>query len=261
MSTTTDMSFRDDGAGKNGPSPSISLDLKNAVEEVNRTKGVPKCVKKVLTSFAEQLSSLSLAFDRVSSERDRLALENQNLRNRLRQFEAESDRSPPKKLTNRSSSQPHASNDYHENERLRSIVISGIPEHSGRISNRMNYDFESVCNVLFHIGVECWPTNVYRLGKRDPGRNRAVTVILPSTRFQRVAVSKAHRLRTFSEKGIFLRASLPRAERERLKELRLNLSEKLRKPNFVFDRSVDSSANPISKGSVDSSTNSNLQGN
>ncbi|EYB93816.1 hypothetical protein Y032_0178g651 [Ancylostoma ceylanicum] len=131
MNATIDMSFRDDGTRKNGPSSTISLDLRTAVDEVNRTKGVPKCVKKVLTSLVEQLSSLSLALDRVSSERDCLALENQNLRDRLRKFEAEGNQSSPKKLTERHSSQPHESNDYNENERLRSVVISGIPEHNG----------------------------------------------------------------------------------------------------------------------------------
>lgn len=60
------------------------------------------------------------------------------------------------------------------------------------------------------------------MGIPGQGRPRLVKVVLPASRFQREAVRRAPRLRFFPpQKGIYLRPSLTKEERDRWREARL----------------------------------------
>ena len=179
-------------------------------------------MKKVLNALVEQLSTLSLAFENVTAERDRLAAENEELRERLQRMESANNRTPRTPLPATSSHDP----DCHETERLRSVVIEGVPEcRSPYMRDRLRYDYDSALNVLDYLGVECHPTSVYRLGKPGIRSNRRLLkVVLPSRTHQRIAVSRASRLHSFPGGWVRLRESLPRGELERRREVNLNRS-------------------------------------
>lgn len=103
-----------------------------------------------------------------------------------------------------------------------SIVISNVPESSSsKPSERSTHDFGFVVEVLNHLGVECTPCSVYRMGRFDQNRPRLIKVVLPASRFQRLAIKGAIQLR-FSPllKGIYLCPSLTWKEGMRGREKR-----------------------------------------
>lgn len=115
----------------------------------------------------------------------------------------------------------HDSDQFHECERLRSIVITGIDESQAPVArHRLQHDFDCVMDVLSYLGIECFPTTLYCMGRPKRGSARLLKVILPSTYHQKLAVRRAPWLRSFSIRGIFLRESLTLAERVRRRELR-----------------------------------------
>lgn len=94
---------------------------------------------------------------------------------------------------------------YEEVERLRSLIVGGVPElKSFNTRERVSYGFQSACNVLDFLGVECNPVSVYRLGRLDQGRNRLLKVVLPARVFHCFVVVPAPRLRFLPEESFFL---------------------------------------------------------
>ncbi|KAK6029926.1 hypothetical protein OSTOST_03953, partial [Ostertagia ostertagi] len=121
----------------------------------------------------------------------------------------------------------------------RSIVIAGVPEYRSPNSvERANYDYQSTCSVLSFLDIEYLPSAVYRMGIPNPNRPRLLKVVLPTSRFQRQAVQRAPRLRSFSHRGVHLRPSLTKEERERRRR------ERLGNPSSPHD--VNASKSPVS---------------
>lgn len=114
-------------------------------------------------------------------------------------------------------------NDSCEVERRRSLILKGVPEQmSMTLSRRLSYDFMTAVNVLLFLNIECSPTAVYRLGRPKPGYNRLLKIVLPSSSLQSLALQRAHRLRSYPGKGLFLRESLTYEERKRRKECQVH---------------------------------------
>lgn len=109
-------------------------------------------------------------------------------------------------------------------ERKRSIVLSNIPESSAQSpSERVGHDIACVNQILDFLNIECNPMTVYRMGKLDARRPRLMKVVLPASRFQMEAVRRAPRLRfSPSHRGVYLRPSLTKEERERRRGERLS---------------------------------------
>uniref|UniRef100_A0A0N4WS52 Tick transposon n=1 Tax=Haemonchus placei TaxID=6290 RepID=A0A0N4WS52_HAEPC len=111
-----------------------------------------------------------------------------------------------------------------EIEKSRSVVIIGLSElNSSSAIERANYDFQNVNSSLNHLDVECVPTAVYRMGKVNSSstRPRLIKIVFPASRYQKMAVRRAPRLRSFDPKGVFLRPSLSLEERLQYREARL----------------------------------------
>ncbi|KAL6743823.1 hypothetical protein Aduo_016818 [Ancylostoma duodenale] len=62
------------------------------------------------------------------------------------------------------------------------------------------------------------------MGRINSNRPRLLKVILPSSYFTTLTLRRAPKLRSFSVQGIFIRPSLPKSERDRLRGLRLSRS-------------------------------------
>ncbi|VDP11790.1 unnamed protein product [Heligmosomoides polygyrus] len=208
------------------PAPrTVRVSIADALKEVNDSTAVPLCVKTAFNTMMEELKV-------VREERDMLFKENLFLRKKLGlpldlpvgelgDHDAV-DSCPPRSTP---PTVPTQSGAEHEIERRRSIIISGVPELAdASIERRVRYDMLSVHNILFHIGVECLPVSVYRLGRPTASRNRLLKVIFPCSFFQRLAIRRASRLRTFPEKGVYIRASLTQEERARRREAHENIS-------------------------------------
>ncbi|EYC27267.1 hypothetical protein Y032_0009g618 [Ancylostoma ceylanicum] len=188
-------------------------ELQHSIKEVNASTQVPKCVKTALNHLLDELAKLR-------SENDELKKENSDLREKLRIAESKLSEQITSSVEKTSPSANCASSDFHESERLRSIVISGVPElESPIIRDQLQHDFDRVLSILTHLSVECFPVAVYRLGKKSH-RPRLIKVVFPAQTFQRSAVKRAPLLRFFPEKGIFLRESLTEAERKRRRDER-----------------------------------------
>ncbi|VDL73008.1 unnamed protein product [Nippostrongylus brasiliensis] len=176
-----------------------------------------KLILEALVDTRDQLKSLKDFCTRIVDENVSLRNENSKL----------------KELLNQKSSAPLPTvtlsppNDEflreHEFERLRSIVIAGAPESTASSpTDRATDDVKFVYSVLDHLNVECIPCSVYRLG-RPSNMNvcRLIKVVLPTSRYQQLAVKRASRLRSFFQRGVYLRPSLTKEERQRQREERL----------------------------------------
>ncbi|KAK6050531.1 hypothetical protein COOONC_11964 [Cooperia oncophora] len=108
------------------------------------------------------------------------------------------------KMEHSTTSSPVIIRDCIESERLRSLVIAGVPElKDSVVMNRLCYDYNSVLNILAHLDIECLPVSVYRL--RPDSQCDGLPVFAPSL-----------------GEGSFLRESLSKPERERRREERLH---------------------------------------
>lgn len=194
-----------------------------------QTSDFPPYLKLILDALVdtrEQLKSVKELCDKINEENVALRSENLKLRQLLQSQDshvnphvssspAQSSQTPPVVS-------PPSYNQEQDLERARSIVLSGVPESSSMSAiERASNDLKFVHSVLDHLNVECLPCAVYRMGKPDVKHSRLIKVVLPSSRFQQVAVKRAPRLRTFPRKGIYLRPSLTKEERERQREERL----------------------------------------
>ncbi|KAL6736047.1 hypothetical protein Aduo_006437 [Ancylostoma duodenale] len=211
-------------AGSNGSeissttTPPPTLSLEDAMQQLNASPLVPDCIKWAFGSLVNELRT-------VRQERDQLREENRLLREQLAmsQHSTPSEQSSVDPLAHKS--EPHSLINCRESERQRSIIIAGIPESKNSfLKDRLQYDYSSVMNVLYHLNVECYPLSVYRLDKPKDGMNRLLKVVLPTRFFQCMAVQRAFWLSSFLKKGIFLRDSLTASERERRKKARLDHS-------------------------------------
>ncbi|WKX97103.1 hypothetical protein Q1695_013058 [Nippostrongylus brasiliensis] len=191
-------------------------EVNDVVAELNESDAVPDGVKSIFTKpmkvFVNKMSS-------VFAENAMLRQENRKLKEQIDNYEQKRRSTKPLQETPSSESAtmvPIAHSDYEEFERRRSIVLKGIPElHSDNWRARVQYDWDSVFNVLSHLNVQCFPVAVYRMGKEVEEQNRLIKVVLPASYFQSLAVRRASRLRSFPGKGVYLRESLTREERLR----------------------------------------------
>ncbi|KAK6031148.1 hypothetical protein OSTOST_02707, partial [Ostertagia ostertagi] len=113
-------------------------------------------------------------------------------------------------------------------KRGRSIVISGLDEAPGNLppSARQRDLEDKVCAVLDVLDVECRPTEIYRMGKRDKDRPRLVKVVLPARSHWRRALANARLLRGAGLPHVFIRRSMTEDERKREYELRKEAEER-----------------------------------
>ncbi|EYC13950.1 hypothetical protein Y032_0042g620 [Ancylostoma ceylanicum] len=125
----------------------------------------------------------------------------------------------PNDVTTNVSAQ-HPESDYNsvveDSERLRSVVLSGVPESNANSSvERAHHDMICIHQILDFLNVECLPSAVYRMGRYDASKHRLLKVVLPASKYQKEAIRRAPRLRFFPHKGVYLRPSLTKEERNR----------------------------------------------
>ncbi|EYC42576.1 hypothetical protein Y032_0526g2944 [Ancylostoma ceylanicum] len=203
------------------PSPEKQDELTKLMGQSSAHEVPPyvKIILEALMDTREQMETIKKWCVKVSEENSKLKVENSNLRKIIEEKESQL-KSQSHPFSSQSSVDPFFV--QHELERQRSIVISGIPEsNSSAPIERSYYDLQCVNSILNHLDVECIPCSVYRMGRYNATRGRLVKVVLPTTKFQQLAVKRASRLRSFSHKGVYLRPSLTKEERDRMRDARL----------------------------------------
>lgn len=107
-------------------------------------------------------------------------------------------------------------------KRGRSLILSGLPESALDMPpSAKQSELEcKVSEILDHIGVECRPVEIYRMGKLNDTYPRLVKLVLPSKSHWSTALSNAYRLRSSCFKNIFIRKSLTPDERKKEFDLR-----------------------------------------
>ncbi|WKX99454.1 hypothetical protein Q1695_014384 [Nippostrongylus brasiliensis] len=233
------------------------------------TSGLPPYMKTILTILLdtrEQVKSLNALCSKISQENSALKAENSKLR-RLLELRDVSTPAPMDLVAESqyvsvppsSSSPPVTHSDEQELERLRSFVLSGVPESpSSFCIERSVHDLKLVNAILDHLNVESLPCTSYRMGRFVAGKSRLIKVVLPSPKFQQLAVSRAPRLRSFHIPGIFLRPSLPKLVRDRLRIERqakksssaITLTPRNVSPSSISAPNTTVLADPTSQGNL-----------
>ncbi|EYB88679.1 hypothetical protein Y032_0243g3495 [Ancylostoma ceylanicum] len=145
-----------------------------------------------------------------------------------------------------SSNTPSSTCCCEEKERVRSVVVSGISEcRDINVISRMNHDHDCVRKLFHFLNIECNPVSIYRMGKPNPKFPRLLKIVFPSSYFRNDILRKAPRLKTFPTSGVYIRPSLPKEERDRLRALRLakyKRSEQISNPVQNVPHDVNSSS-------------------
>ncbi|EYC09166.1 hypothetical protein Y032_0062g3394 [Ancylostoma ceylanicum] len=191
-----------------------------ALEQLRADKKTPVFLKTLINHMVavqEKLSSVLLENQELHQQVNNLRDENNTLKRAL--AEAENRLSSP--ASAREINLSTMASDFEEKERLRSIVIHGISESTAPKSiERANDDYDVICDLLDHLGIECVPQSVYRLGRKEPNKCRLVKVVFPSSFFQKLTIKRATRLPSTPYRGAFIRPSLSKEERDRNREAR-----------------------------------------
>ncbi|EYC45600.1 hypothetical protein Y032_0422g1192 [Ancylostoma ceylanicum] len=120
---------------------------------------------------------------------------------------------------------------FEEIERARSIVIARIPESKSELSSaRMHHDYDCIRDIMDFLAIDCSTIAVYRMGRFNVNHPRLLKIILPASFYAKQVLRRAPRLRFFKVKGLYIRPSLPKAERDRLGN---NVSNTVVDPNLT----------------------------
>lgn len=106
-------------------------------------------------------------------------------------------------------------------ERDRAVVLGNVTESSSHNPvTRNEEDHFRVRQIFNSLGVEAQPTAVFRMGAVGT-RPRLLKAILPSSRLQKQVVKRAPWLRDSGFRGVWLRESLTKEERDRRRAARV----------------------------------------
>ena len=106
-----------------------------------------------------------------------------------------------------------------EKERLRSIVIQGLPESKEtKPSEKTRADQNRVVELLDEIGAEVTAVSVYRLPGNQTNKPRLLKVVLATSAQQRETLKNAPKLRALKQTGkypnVWIRPSMTAAQRK-----------------------------------------------
>lgn len=128
---------------------------------------------------------------------------------------------------------PPTSDQAEEKERKRSIVIAGLPETSGKPSKRAADDKKNLVELFDELNVETEMVAAYRMGRptdadgKAKPRPRLVKVVLANSHQQQRVLRYCGALKKSTAfKGVFVRPSLTKEEREEDDLLRKTLWER-----------------------------------
>lgn len=209
--------------------PTSPPDLDLQIEALLKDESLPSHLRTVVSYLVEdrkQTQSLLKICRELTEEVRLLRSENAKLKQQssVVSNDVSQDSAPPKSDSHEAPAKPtvHSSSlPYEEVERSRSIVIAGIAESNYPSSSaRVIQDIQCVRDIMDFLSIDCYPVSVYRLGRYNRNYPRLIKVVLPASVFAKQMLRRAPRLKHFKAPGLYIRPSLPKAERERLRKER-----------------------------------------
>lgn len=212
-------------------SPSPTTDIDSAVDLLVNDASLPPhlrvvvChlleMKKEYTSILSRNQDLVEEMKMVRLRNEELQKENSNLHSEIVALKSQLSSKDSASAKSLDVASPNLS--YDEIERKRSIVVSGAPESFAAVpSLRVVHDFGIVREMFDFLQIDSYPVSVFRMGRIIAGRPRLLKVVLPSSFYANLVIRRAPRLRTFSLKGIYVRPSLTKSERDRIRNARMS---------------------------------------
>lgn len=112
--------------------------------------------------------------------------------------------------------------------RMNNIVIRGLPEVDGTVSERIRHDLDSVQKIMHVIepNASIAVSDAKRLGKPSKDRARLLRVSLPSGCCKQQILRKARSLRNTSFKDVFIQPDLTKVQQAVERDLRKELVDR-----------------------------------
>lgn len=122
-------------------------------------------------------------------------------------------------------------------ERARAIVVVGLPETEGKPSVRQAGDKAKLIDLFDELDTEATIVATYRMGVKNDGKPRLTKVILGTSGQQHGVIGAAKKLKnTVKFKGVFLRPSMTKEERDEDAKLRKELGQRRQNGERVYIR-------------------------
>lgn len=204
-------------------SPSASVDIDTPLNALVNDNSVPGYLRSVVLFLVEERKRLSDLYRELHEEVTYLRAENTKLKS------SQGDNSqttptrddPPAPSMVSPAVDPPASRTYEDVERARSLIIAGIPESRADLASiRVVHDFNCLREIMDFLNIDCSIVCAYRMGRFNQSYPRLLKVVLPASFFAKQMLRRAPHLRFFKAKGLYIRPSLPKEERDRLKRER-----------------------------------------
>ncbi|KIH54880.1 hypothetical protein ANCDUO_14971 [Ancylostoma duodenale] len=177
-------------------SPNAPCDLDHHAEALIKDDSLPQPLKVIIACLLEDRRRLQSALDpfrELSEEVINLRAENAKLKASAVGDQSSLPAPPPVVTSLAISISKSPCRSFEEIERARSIVIAGIPKSRAELSSaRVHHDYDCIRDVMDFLAVECSTIAAYHMGTFNGNRPRLL-------------------------KGLYIRPSLPKAERERLR--------------------------------------------
>ncbi|KAL6731782.1 hypothetical protein Aduo_002611 [Ancylostoma duodenale] len=202
--------------------------LRTAIGQLRQDDSIPSCLKTVISYVLEYADQMEVVVNKCRELTDEVCRLKNDLALATKTQVASNSPSVPSEPakhdspTTKTSDNVKISEFLEEKERLRSVVISNIPESSDPYAvNLGTYDGDCLRKIFNHLSIECSPLAYYRMGRPSPGRPRLMKVVFPSRYYRDKILRNAPRMKYFPAPGVYIRPSLTRAERESLRNQRL----------------------------------------
>ncbi|KAL6737781.1 hypothetical protein Aduo_011396 [Ancylostoma duodenale] len=216
------------------PQP-LDGDFDRAVNSVLNDVSLPphsRTVVSHLLGINEQFSTvlaknreLTIEKEELRNKNCDLLKENNSLRSEIDSLKLVVSQKPaPPPPGHPSDSDNTSSTSFEECERRRSVVMAGVFESNAPLSSsRVSHDISCVRQIFDFLSIDAQPLSIYSMGRYVSNRPRLSKVVLLSSYFASLLLKRAPKLtiRWFAVRGIFIRPSLPKAERDRLRAQRL----------------------------------------
>ncbi|KAL3121508.1 hypothetical protein niasHT_003436 [Heterodera trifolii] len=104
---------------------------------------------------------------------------------------------------------------FDEERRLHSVVIAQLPESNSQTpTQRATEDLANVKELMDHCDIECLPTQVYRMGKKQAnGRPRLLKVEFPTKFHTNLFLRNKNKIKNFNKfSKVLLRPSLSKSD-------------------------------------------------